>query len=177
MKYLLNIFCLAILGYYSLSASALRAEDRPISENQAKAAFVFNVVRYVNWPPPNGDTVLIGILGKGPLSREWQNISGKSLGNRKLRVIKSNDIDEMLECQLVVIEENSPHKLSRILQLLRHYPILTIGDSPAFIKSGGSLNISLLNNRISFSVNLAQARASGLVISSSFLKLATTVVK
>lgn len=177
MNNYLKIFCLTVLTLYSICFSSAEAEERLINENQAKAAFVFNVVRYVSWPPPGGDTVLIGIFGKGPLSREWQSISGKTLNNRKLLVIKSNDIDEMLDCHLVVIEETSPSKLSRILQKLRHYPILTIGDSPVFIRSGGSLNITLLNNRISFSVNLAQTRAGGLDISSNLLKLAAEVIK
>jgi hypothetical protein len=177
MNHYFKIFCFAILTFYSICFSTAVAEDRLISENQAKAAFVFNVVRYVTWPPPDSNTVLIGILGKGPLSREWQSISGKTLSNRKLHVVKSNDVDEMLDCQLVVIEETSPNKLSRSLQKLRHYPILTIGDSPVFISSGGALNIAFLNNRISFSINLAQARASGLTISSNLLKLAIEVVK
>jgi hypothetical protein len=120
---------------------------------------------------------MIGILGKGPLAHEWQSISGKSLNGMKLRVIKSNDVDELLDCQIVVIEETSPHKLSRILLLLRHYPVLTIGDSPVFISSGGSLNMTLLNSHISFSINLAQARAVGLDISSNLLKLAAEVIK
>jgi hypothetical protein len=177
MNHYVKILCIVILAIYSSYVPSACAEERLISENQAKAAFVFNVVRYVNWPPPGSDAVLIGILGKGPLSREWQSISGKTMSSRKIRVVKSNDVDEMLDCQLVVIEENSPHKLSRILQTLRHYPILTIGDSPVFISSGGSINITLLNNRITFSINLAQARANGLTISSNFLKLATEVVK
>ena len=177
MNYYSKILCLIALTLLPLPMSAQAAEERLISESQAKAAFVFNVVRYVNWPPPGNDTVLIGILGKGPLSREWQSISGKTLSNRKLRIIKSNYVDEMLDCQLIVIEEAGPQKLPRILRILRDYPILTIGDSPVFLSSGGSLNISLRNNRISFSVNLAQTRAVGLNISSNLLKLAAEVIK
>lgn len=177
MNFFCKIFCFVLLALYSHPIPAHAAEERLISESQAKAAFVFNVVRYVNWPLPGGNTVLIGILGKGPLTHEWQSISGKTLSGRKLRVVKSNDVDEMLDCQIVVIEDTSPHKLSRILLSLRHYPILTVGDSPAFISSGGSLNISLRDNRISFSVNLAQARSVGLDISSNLLKLATEVIK
>ena len=177
MNFFCKICCFLILMLHSLPVSAPAAEERLISEGQAKAAFVFNVVRYVNWPPPFGNTILIGILGKGSPAYEWQSISGKTVNGRKIRVIKSNDVEEMLDCQIVVIEETSPHKLSRILLSVRHYPILTIGESPAFISSGGSLNISLRDNRISFAVNLVQARSVGLDISSNLLKLATEVIK
>ena len=177
MKYLFKIFCLTVLTLYSFSAPSLSAEERVIGENQAKAAFVFNVVRYVSWPPPLSDTVLIGVLGKGPLASEWQGLSGKSLNGKKLKVFKSNEIDEMLDCQIVIIEETNHQKLSRILLSLKNYPILSIGDSPVFISSGGKLNVSLVNNRISFTVNLAQARSVGLDISSNLLKLAAEVIK
>jgi len=172
-----KIICLVALTLHYLPISAYAAEERMISENQAKAVFVFNVVRYVKWPLPGATTVLIGVLGKGPLAHEWQSISGKTVNGRKLRVIKSNDVDELLDCQIVVVEETSPHKLSRILISLRQYPILTIGDSPVFIGSGGSLNMTLIENRISFSINLAQARAVGLDISSNLLKLSAEVIK
>lgn len=177
MNYFCNILCFAIVVLYSHSISAHAAEERLISEGQAKAAFVFNAVRYVNWPSSGSNTVLIGILGKGPLAHEWQSISGKTVNERRVRVVKSNDVDELLDCQIVVIEETSPHKLSRLLLSLRQYPILTIGDSPVFAGSGGSLNVSLRDNRISFSVNLVQTRSVGLEISSNLLKLATEVIK
>lgn len=177
MKYSIKIFWLTVLALHSLCAAPSQAEEQLINENQAKAAFVYNVIRYVTWPPPNSDTVLIGIFGKGSISSEWQNLSGKVINGKKLKIFKSNDLDEMLDCQIVVLEETSPQKLSRTLRLLSNYPILSIGDSPAFISLGGKLNISLINNRISFSVNLAQARAVGLDISSNLLKLASEVIK
>jgi hypothetical protein len=177
MKFFLKIFCLTFITLHSLCSSSIRAEERLIGENQAKAAFVFNVVRYVNWPPPDSDTVLIGVLGKGSLAGEWQSISGKSLNGKKIKVFKSNDIDEMFECQIVFIEETNHQKLSRILLLLKNYPILSIGDSPVFINSGGMLYVYLTNNRISFTVNLTQSRVVGLNISSNLLKLASEVIK
>lgn len=177
MNYFCKIICLVVLTLHSLPFTAQAAGERFISASQAKVAFVSNVVRYVKWPPTGTNTVLIGILGKGQLAHEWQNISEKSINGRRLRVIKSNDVDEMLDCQIVVVEETSPHKLSRILMSLRQYPILTISDSPGFIRSGGSLNMTFLDNHISFSINLAQARAVGLDISSNLLKLAAEVIK
>ena len=178
MKFSITIYFFIVLILHSLCALPAEADERSISENQAKVAFVFNAVHYVTWPPTaKGDSLVIGVLGKGSLESEWINISGKTLGGKKLAVFKSNNIDDMLDCQIVFIEEASPNRLSRILPFLRDNPILTIGDSSAFIQSGGIMNIFVHNNRISFSVNLSQARAAGLVISSNLLKLATEVTK
>lgn len=170
-------FFLIVLVLQLLCAALLQAQEQLVNENSVKAAFVFNAALYVTWPPPQNDVILVGILGKGPLEYEWKNLSGKILNNRKLKIFKSNDVEEMLECQIVFIEESSPKKLSRILSQLRQYPIVTIGDSPVFISSGGILNVVVTNNRISFAANQAQARTSGLEISSKLLKLATEVTK
>jgi hypothetical protein len=177
MNIFLKITCLVLLILFMAAASPLWAEEQLITENQAKAAFVFNVIRYVSWPPPVSDTLQIGILGKGLLPSEWMSISGKTANGKKLHIFKSNDLEEMFDCQIIYIEETSPRKLSRILLSLRNYPILTIGDSPGFISSGGSMNVFLRNNHISFSINLTEARAAGLDISSNLLKLATEVIK
>jgi hypothetical protein len=178
MKYIIIICSLIFLTLYSLSALPAHADERSVSENQAKAAFVFNAVHYVTWPSTTrGNLVVIGVLGKGSLESEWLNITRKTIGGKKLTVFKSNNIDDMIDCQIVIIEESSPSRLSRIMPLLRDYPILSVGDSSAFLQAGGILNISVINNRISFSVNLSQARTAGLVISSNLLKLATEVIK
>ncbi len=177
MKQFIKIAGLISLILMILSVLSSQAEERPISESQVKAAFVFNVAHYVNWPSPNNDTILIGILGKGSLGQEWQKLSGKNMNGKKLTIFKSNDIDEMLRCQIVFIEESNPQKVSRILQVLRDYPLVTIGDFSSFTSMGGTLNVSLLHNHISFSINLAQARAVGINISSNLLKLATEVIQ
>ncbi len=177
MNSVFKIIWSLVFTLHLLCSSVSHAEERLISESQAKAAFVFKAAHYISWPPPASNALFIGVLGKGPLGREWQNISGKMVNGSKLIVIKSSDIDEMLNCRIVFIEENNQTRLSRILPILRDYPILTIGDSPAFISFGGILNISLLYTRITFSVNLIQARAVGLDISSNLLKLASEVIK
>lgn len=177
MRLLCNILFLAVFLIHAVAVPLSCADERLISENQVKAAFVFNAAHYVSWPQTDRETLLVGILGRGPLSNEWQNISGKSVRGKKIVVFKSNSIGEMLGCHIVLIEESNPKMLSNILQHLNDYPILTISDSPFFIGYGGILNISLVNRRITFSVNLAQARAVGLDISSNLLKLATEVIK
>lgn len=179
MKYITTYICLLFLSLTLLMGglSSLHAEMGQINEDQAMAVFVVNVARYVNWPGQQGDTVLIGILGKGNLSREWQNISGKVTNGRRYNVIKSTDVYEMTDCNIVVIEETNSNRLSRNILLLRRYPIITISSSSDFITIGSTINVALTNNRISFAVNLRQARSVGLDISSNLLKLATEVIR
>lgn len=176
IKYFYIFYCLVSLAFHTIGVSTPHAEVQ-INEDQAITAFVINVARYVNWPAPQGDSIQIGVLGKGPLSRDWQRISGKVIHGRKYNVIKSTDVYEMTDCNIVVIEETNPGRISRNILLLRRYPIVTISSSSDFLTTGGTINLALTNNRITFAINLGQARSVGLDISSNLLKLATEVIK
>lgn len=177
MKLLFRLYCTALFLLQLMCAPALHAEDHQVSEAQAKAAFLVNVAYYVTWPQQHNDSLVIGVIGKGSLGAEWQGITAKSFHGRKVRVFKSNDLDDMLDCNIIYIEESNPKKLARILLVLRDRPVLTVGDSPLFTTLGGSMTVFLQNNRLAFTINLTQARSAGLEISSNLLKLASEVIK
>jgi hypothetical protein len=177
MKYTSLLFSLIFLTLFTTGVPIAHAEVRQINEDQAMTAFVANVARYVSWPAQQGDTVVIGILGKGNLSREWQSLSGRIINGRRCNVIKSADTYDMIDCHIVVIEETNASRLSRSLLVLRRHPIITISSSSDFTATGSTINVALTNNRITFAVNLGQARSVGLDISSNLLKLATEVIR
>lgn len=176
MKPLFRICCLAVL-MLQLTTALSFADDKLVSEAQARAAFLVNIARYVTWPQQYNDSLVIGILGKGALGNEWHGVTSKMFHGRRVKVLKSNELDELSECNLLYIEENNSKKLSRLLLTLRDRPVLTIGDSPEFLLLGGTLNMFVQDNRLAFSINLAQARSVGLEISSNLLKLASEVIK
>ena len=61
----LVLACLALCG-----APISHAEVGPLSENQVKAAYLFNFAKFVDWPASAfvgpGSPLVIGFLGKGP---------------------------------------------------------------------------------------------------------------
>src|SRR5947208_2904068 len=65
--------------------------------------------------------------------------------------------------------------LSEVILSVRALPILTIGDTPGFAKSGGMINLILENNRVRFEVNVKAAKDADLNISSRLLALARIV--
>ena len=65
--------------------------------------------------------------------------------------------------------------LSDIVLHLNGSPVLIIGDSPEFARSGGIIGLENVENRVRFRVNLDAAQRSGLRLSSRILDLATSV--
>jgi hypothetical protein len=167
---LAGILCLLFLTPCRASAQ--------VSEAQAKAAFVFNVIRYVTWPTSavNDNAIQIGILGKSPADNAWDRLQGKVHQGRKLVVRKSRNLDDLLNSQIIFIEASERNELGRIHRLLKNEPILTISDMDNFTRNdGGMIQLRFVNSRLTLTVHLGNARASGLDISSYLLKLAVEV--
>lgn len=83
----------------SLSAVAFGSEDSaPSKEYQVKAAFVYNFLKFVDWPEPAtaevdkktddiAKPITIGIIGENPFGKAFEAITKKKIQNRQV-VIK-----------------------------------------------------------------------------------------
>lgn len=168
------LFCSAV----TCPASAGDVPPRQVAEPQAKAAFILNVARYVTWPRTlsGGETFTIGILGKQAGSVSVEDLKSRTVQGKRVVVRVSQDIDDLRECRIVFIDTSERRHLSKALHALRGEPVLTMSDSDGFSRLvGGMLCLQVVNGRITMSINLTNARAAGLDISSQLLKLAAEV--
>jgi hypothetical protein len=67
--------------------------------------------------------------------------------------------------------------MSRILTVLDHRPVLTVGDSPEFAQHGGMIGFTVDGGRVRFTVNLVAARDAGLMLQSELLRVAAAVLQ
>lgn len=179
MTFSTRIFLVILLGAFFASAAVLYAEELQLNEQQLKAAFVFNIARYVTWPttPHESQLFTVGVIGQGRNSSSLGSLQGKTIHGRKIVVQSITDLDEVTNCQLVFIETSERKNIYRILSTLKDYPVLAISEIDGFSQYGGIITLRVVSNRMTFEVNLKSARASGLIISSNLLKLATEVIK
>jgi hypothetical protein len=59
-----------------------------------------------------------------------------------------------------------------VLRAAGEAPVLSVGESPNFLKAGGMINLFVEGGRVRFDVNLSAASARGLVPSSKLLRVA-----
>jgi hypothetical protein len=178
MNNLKTIILLTLVALQAICRPApLRAENPTPSESQVKAAFVYNVARYVSWPGTSSDPFVIGVLGKGALDSAWQVLKGKSINGRTLVIRKSDDLDDLLNCQIVYIMPSKRKNCSRILLQLQDTPVLTVSDMDGFTQIGGMVHLIREDDHIRFKINLSSAQRSGLKLSSQLLKLARGVIE
>jgi hypothetical protein len=161
-------------------SGAVRQAAAASSEYQVKAAFLYNFMKFVEWPgerPGGAGTLTLGIIGKDPFGAALEDIRGKSAKGRRVVVIHLHGVDEVKECDLLFVSASEKGRLPQILKAAQSYPVLTVGDQEGFSQAGGMINLVFVNNRVGFDVSVSAASRARLRISSQLLRLARTVVE
>lgn len=162
---------LACLVLFGTSEADEAAEAR---EAQMKAAYVFNFIKFVEWPVrPDMDVIQICFSG-APSVRDALSkaTADKEVGGRRI-LVRSHDGNAPAEqCQVLYIDSESAAKQGSPPAA----PLaLTIGDAENFTREGGVIQLYTERNRLRFVINMDNAKRAGLQVSSHLLKLATGV--
>ena len=162
-----------------LAASvAAAATGGPVVEEYAlKAAVVFNLAKFVEWPQGTfrtpQDPIVICILGDNPFGKSLeQAVRGKAIDNRPVIVQQVSDVAQAESCQMLFVSWSERKHLRSIFGQLNSRGILTVGDTDDFASEGGVVNLSVEDNRIRIEINQAAARQQSMRISSRLLSLA-----
>lgn len=143
------------------------------SEAEVKAAFVFNVAKFAEWPAdalPNGARLRVCAPGsQGGLGAALAALDGRVVGGHAVEVVGGASAQA---CHILVALGDAPDA--------RRAPAatagtLTIGDGLEFIDGGGMIGVGIVDNRVQFAVNLPAVRRAGIRLPAQFLKLAKRV--
>jgi hypothetical protein len=179
-RLLIKFLLLSVMtGNLGLAGQALAA---PAEENKVKAAIIFNLARFVDWPrsafPEAASPLVLGVLPQEPLAEALENLTGKTVQHRKVLVKKSGKIDDLKKCQIVFISNTEKPAALTILPALQGSPVLTVTDGyEDFTYLGGIINLVSADGKIRFQINLRAARQAGLSLSSQLIKLAQSIVE
>jgi hypothetical protein len=155
--------------------SAVAAEAA--REYELKAAFLYNLARFVEWPARGVTTpgvLTLCVLGDSPFGGDLDPIVGKAVGRATLRV-RATAIDSAAGCQILFVSSSETPRLEQDLARLRGRPILTVGDTAGFAERGAVVNFYFDQARVRFEINIDAAQRSGLTVSSQLLRLARIV--
>ena len=91
-----------------------KAQSEGLAEYQVKAAFLFNFVKFVDWPESSfADArapIVLGILGENPFGDDLSNIvNGQLVKGRSIRVGQFKFGDDLRACQIVFVKIGRAH--------------------------------------------------------------------
>jgi hypothetical protein len=161
---------LVLVALLTLSSLPCRAQDGADHlEYQVKAAFLFNFLKFVEWPANAGESAwVIGILGHDPFGDMLdQTVRGKLVNGRPIQVRRYTHAADAKDCNILFIG----HVDFGHAGVPTQPGLLTVGEAPGFLKGGGIINFYIEDNRVHFEIRPEVARSSGLRVSSQLLKL------
>jgi YfiR/HmsC-like len=156
------------------------AQDRPLSEYEVKARYLYSFPLFVEWPQqtfraPNAPFVL-GIVGRDPFGKELDGLaSNGTLHGRKVIVEHLSRDQDLRQCQVLFISRSEKDHLDAILSKLAGGSVLTVSEIEGFSSSGGMIGLVFDDDRVRFEINLDTTAEAGLIISAKLSSLARTV--
>ena len=173
-------FALCIFLSFACCQDSSYAETDQPKEYEVKAALIFTIIKFVDWPESGAGKVsplCIAVLGQDPFGNDLEKLQGKIAKGRPIIVKHFKRAEDAKGCEVLYISSSEKPQLHRIVRHLKNSPVLTISDQKGFCQSGGMINLVLLRNKVNFEINNSAAQQSNIRISSKLLKLAKFVIE
>ena len=145
---------------------------RPVEvslEYQVKATYLFNFLKYVEWPPRDASRPLtICVAERNPFGEslreaiQGEKIEGRSLDTRVVSRPESG-------CDVVFVPRGTA--AGRYLEAFRDSATLTVGEEEEFLTKGGIINFIMERGSVRFQIDTSAAKRADLRISSHLLRL------
>jgi YfiR/HmsC-like len=161
----------------ALCAPLRAAQVRP-SEDDVKAAYLFNFGKFVRQPETVSQPVefIICVLGHDAILPVLERITlHEYIDDRPVLVRHYDKAADARSCAIVYLGRSEAARVGEDLAALEGARVLTVGDDPQFLARGGMLQFLLQDNRIRFAVNLDAVNRSELHLSSELLRVAASV--
>ena len=163
----------------AMTSPLLAQQEGSVNEHELKAALIYKIAMFVRWPETafasRRAPIVIGVVGSDALvSQLAKTVAGKTATTRPFVAKRLNSGDSVEGYQIVFFAAGFPLGVQDFPELA-HQPVLTIGETPEFARSGGVIGLIVAQNRVRFEINPQTAELARLELSSQLLSLARIV--
>jgi hypothetical protein len=179
-----TLLCAAALcGVASLvtPAWADNAATSPALERRVKAAFLYKLLGYAEFPPgafaDPASPVVIGVVGADELANELARIvSGRTVNNRTIVVRALRESELGTPVHLLFIGGFDTARVGRLVRAAGN-ALLVVTECDGGLQQGSAINFRIVDERVRFDVALDAAERNGIKLSSRLLTVANRVQK
>ena len=165
------------------------AESDRSQEYKVKAAFLYNFIKFVEWPKEkiaDSNSITIGIVGENPFGKAFEPLKDKQIKDKNV-VIKqfkgmeeskpsSERIEALKRCHVLFVCRSEAKHLGEIIKSIKGHSVLTVGDVEGFLESGGIINFLMEDEKVQFEIHNEAAKQAKLDIRSKLLRLAKRTI-
>ncbi len=146
------------------------------SEQTLIAAFLFNFLKFTEWPESSVGPELTLCTSKNPPFEELNAIGGRSAQGKPVKIKRLQLGDDTQDCQLLYLpQEEGAERIRDWLKTVHAKPVLVVSNINGFLDMGGMLVLNNDGKNLHFSVNLDMVRQSSLKLSAQLLQIAREV--
>jgi hypothetical protein len=150
-----------------------------VSEVDVKAAFLPRFARYVTWPasatPAGSSPYVLCLIGGDPFGGGVDSAARtQSVDGRKIVVRRLDSAADGSECHIAFLSGSRSQSVGQMLAALRGKPVLTVTDARNGAQRG-IIHFAVVDGRVRFYIDEAEASSDGITISSRLLALALGV--
>lgn len=171
------VFFGLIIAIASTVGSTSLTSAQPIaSEQTLTAAFLYNFLKFTEWPDDAFDSEVTICTSIKPEFEELDAILGRIAQNKPVSIRRIAHKESLNSCQLLFLprEEGVQH-VHEWLSAAADKSILTVSNINNFLDAGGMIQLNNDGKNLSFSINLEYARRAGLKFNAQLLQIARQV--
>ena len=150
-----------------------------VSASTLKAAFLFNFVKFTEWP---ADTVspdmplTLCVLGDDVVQAELEKtVKGQRVGEHSLIVVRVNIDGALRSCHVLYVTGLDRRRSLPLIARINGAAVLTVSDANEFAALGGVAQLFVESGKMRFAINPSSALRARLRISSKLFALAKLV--
>jgi hypothetical protein len=157
----------AVFVLWLLATVSLTAQGPPVPEYEAKLAFLYSFLKYVEWPGPANAPILVCVAGQNPFGRTaLLETMRDQVNGREVTAEEILEPDE--RCNVVFVPETAK---GGYVREAKGKPVLLVGESDDFLKEGGIIRFVEHKGKLRFEIDVEAAQRAKLRISPSLLRL------
>lgn len=160
-------------------SAPLSGQSVVLREYSVKAAFLYNLVKYTDWPsrtfPQPDAPIVIGLLGSDPFGPVLDRIvEGRVINGHPILIRRATGVAELRGAHVVFVGASESGRAAEQCAALESFRALTVGDN-AQTAAFSAVKFDLEADRVVFTIDLDRASRVGANISSKLLHLAKAV--
>jgi len=157
-----------------------RAHAQAATEDKVKVAYIFNVVKFTDWPdskfPSASAPLIIGCdCDASFFDLLDHSLAGKQASGHPLSVRRVSASADVQSCAVLFVGVEQSSAAGPFLALARRGNVLSVGESPGFLDLGGTVNFYNDQDTVHIEINPQNVSRAGLSLSSRLLTVAKIV--
>ena len=158
-------------------AGSSGAQD--VTEASLKAAFVYNLAKFTEWPPdalPPGSPMVACVVGDSRIGQALERTAGGRVAlGHQVQVVRLPTSASVRSCHVLYAAGLTMNQIELLFEPTRGVPILTVMDAEHVGHASGVARLFVENGKIRFDLDHGLAKRSRLQLSSKLLSLARNV--